>query len=120
MANSILVLEDNADLRMMYRMYFKGQGFTVRAAGTGEEALKLLAQEKASIILLDLGLPSMSGGEFLQQLRAVGGHEDTKILVTSGRDNLKQVATELGADGYALKPADLDKLHQQVNSLLQS
>ena len=119
MAKSILVLEDNADLRLMYRMYFRGQGFAVRAAGTGEEALKLLAEEKANIILLDLGLPSMSGSEFLKQMRAEGGHEDTKILVTSGRDNLKQIATELGADGWVLKPAGLDQLHQQVNRLLQ-
>ena len=99
-------------------MFLKGQGYAVRAASSGEEALQLLAQENAELILLDLSLPSMSGEDFIKELRTDPARAGIKILLTSGQDNLKQRVQDLAVDGYCLKPSSLDDLARTIQNLL--
>lgn len=119
MSRSLLVVEDSDDLRNMYRLFLKTKGFSVRGAASGEEALQMLEQEPPDVILLDLSLPNMSGPEFVKEMRSRPEGKQPKLIVTSGWDNLKQHAEDLGADGFATKPANLDSLAKQIEDLLK-
>lgn len=118
MQNSVLIVEDDNDLRVLYKMFLKSQGCVVYAAASGEEAWKLLEEHEVDVILLDLSLPTMTGAEFIQQLRADVKHAHRKVIVTSGWDDLKFKARDLGADDYLVKPTPMDVLKKKVDSLL--
>lgn len=120
MQKSVLIVEDDADLRSLYKMFLKSQGYTVHTAGSGEEGWTALDSNEVSVILLDLTLPSMSGAEFMAKLRADERHSGKKVIVSSGWDDLKQRAAEMGADDFALKPTQMDVLKAKIDALSQT
>lgn len=120
MSQSVLVVEDAADLRSLYKMIFRRKPYGLHLAATGEEALEILAREPdIRVVLLDLTLPGISGEEVLQQARQNPQYKDLKFIVMSGWDDLKQRSEAMGADGFARKPAVLPELEKQVEALLQ-
>lgn len=120
MQNSLLIVEDDADLRTLYKMFLKSQGYTVHTASSGEEGWQVLEQHDVDVILLDLTLPSMSGAEFMQKLRGDEKHSHRKVIVSSGWDDLKAKAQELQADDYALKPTQMDVMKKKIDTLAAS
>jgi CheY-like chemotaxis protein len=82
-ARPVLVVEDDAGLRAYLATILENQGYRVVAAGSGEEALKLLGEERAMLAVLDIGLPGMDGFAVAEQLTA-----DVPVIVVTG-DPLK-------------------------------
>lgn len=117
MQNAILIVEDDTDLRLLYKLFLTSQGYSVQAAASGEEAWKLLNENEVKVILLDLTLPTMSGEEFIARLRRDHRHAHRKVIVTSGWDDLKFKARDLGADDYLVKPTPMDQLKAKIDSL---
>lgn len=115
---SVLIVEDDQDLRNLYRMFLKGQGYDVQVAGDAEEAGQKMSEQKPQLVLLDLTLPTMSGADFLAQIRANPDYAGIKVIVSSGWDDLKQRAESMGADGFAQKPTNLAALSQKVAETL--
>ena len=98
---SVLVVEDNADLRDMYQEILSGLGdCSVRVAETALEALDALAVERPAVVLLDLGIP----GDFPALLAALHRGNGTRVILASGARDLPERATALGAAAYLLKP----------------
>jgi len=119
MSSSILVVEDAADLRNLYKMVFRRKPYGLHLAASGEEALELLEREPdIRLILLDLTLPGISGEDCLKQVRQKPEWQSLKVIVMSGWDDLKQRAEAMGADGFVRKPAVLPELEKQVEALL--
>jgi len=119
MSSSILVVEDAADLRSLYKMVFRRKPYGLHLAASGEEALEILEREPdIRVILLDLTLPGISGEALLKQARQKPEWQSLKVIVMSGWDDLKQRAEDMGADGFARKPAVLPDLEKQVEALL--
>ena len=102
---TILIVEDDADLNSAYKMILSSVGHDVSSAFNGQEALDLIQEHgDPRIMFLDLRMPVMDGIQFLEKYDAPK-HPDTTIIVFSNYDAQKEVdkAYELGAHRYVLK-----------------
>lgn len=119
---TLLVLEDDADIRHGLEQSLKREGFGVLPAGTGREALALVeGGRKLDGALLDLSLPDMDG---LEVLRTIRGQARTRhlpvLLVTARADEIDRVlGLELGADDYVSKPYSTRELVARVRAVLR-
>jgi DNA-binding response OmpR family regulator len=101
--NPVLVVEDERKLRELLRGYLVRAGFAVHSAATGAEALAVLRMRELELVVLDLGLPDVSGEEVLRELRTFS---DVPVLVLTARaaEESRIHGFELGADDYLTKP----------------
>lgn len=102
---TILIVEDDADLNSAYKMILSSVGYDVSSAFNGQEALDQIKEHgDPRIMFLDLRMPVMDGIQFLEKYDAPS-HPDTTIIVFSNYDAQKEVdkAYELGAHRYVLK-----------------
>ncbi len=108
---SILIVEDDPDIREGVAEVLQDEGYPVATASHGREALDWLRTgNRPSVILLDLMMPVMDGWEFRsEQLRdpSVAG---IPVVLLSGAGDVRQLATSLGADGFVIKPLKLEEL----------
>lgn len=103
--NSVLIVEDDSDLREAYVMILESEGIDVYSAENGQQALNLLEKQgDPGVIFLDLRMPVMDGLEFLKKYDAPK-HEHTEVVVFSNYDAKHEIddAYELGAQRYVLK-----------------
>ncbi|HEV7204516.1 MAG TPA: response regulator transcription factor [Jatrophihabitans sp.] len=108
-AGRILLVEDEKPLLRALAMNLVARGYAVTEAETGTKALTALADHQHDVIVLDLGLPDMSG---VDVIRAVRAYASTPIIVLSARSGSadKVEALDLGADDYVTKPFSMDEL----------
>jgi DNA-binding response OmpR family regulator len=118
LAQTILVIDDSADLRRMVKDYLAAEGFRVVVAADGQEALFVARHEKPDLILLDLMMPELSGYEFL---RIYSKEADTPVIMLTARmeESDKVVGLELGADDYVTKPFSPRELTARVRAVLR-
>jgi len=107
--SSILVIDDELQMRRMLRISLEGAGYRVWEAGTGEEGLVEAASRRPEAILLDLSLPDMDGVTVLKRLRE---WSSIPILILSVRDaeQEKVAALDAGANDYVTKPFHTEEL----------
>jgi two-component system KDP operon response regulator KdpE len=105
----VLIVEDERPLRRALAMNLTARGYDVSEADTGTAALSAAAGSEHDVILLDLGLPDLSG---MDVIRAVRAYASTPIIVLSARTGSsdKVAALDLGADDYVTKPFSIDEL----------
>jgi DNA-binding response OmpR family regulator len=118
MANRILIVEDDTPIRELVTSLLRDVGYDVLTTTNGVAALEALQGEaQFDLILLDMGLPLMSGRELAQQM-ANHGIEVPILVMTAGRD-ARRAAHEIGAIGYIAKPFDIDELERAVRVALE-
>jgi len=111
----VLLVEDDAALAQMYRVKLERDGYTVRVAGDGEEALGLLDRDVPDLIFLDVRLPRMDGLTFLERLRAAQHTKNLPVVIVSNYSGEELVSRglQLGALDYLIKsqttPGQLSK-----------
>lgn len=114
----ILIVEDNKELRTLLADFLLSEGYTVRQAPTGEEALSIMKNEEIRLVLLDIILPGMDGFAVCRQIRET---HNTPILMLSARidkeDKLNGLL--LGADDYIEKPYDIDILIAKIQGIFK-
>jgi CheY-like chemotaxis protein len=112
----ILVVDDDTSVREMVSRVLVGEGYLVRGASNGAEALEIAAANQIDLVLLDLNMPGQSGWETFERLTT--DHPLLSVIIITGRSN--QVFTALGAGVGALleKPLDFPQLLQSVSRLL--
>jgi DNA-binding response OmpR family regulator len=115
----ILVIEDEPDLRAGLQHNLELEGYTVSTAADGREGLRKAREGQASLLLLDLMLPEMSGLEVLQHLRETGLETPIIIISAKGQDRDKVQGLELGADDYLTKPFGLSELLARIRAVLR-
>ncbi len=105
----VLVVEDDDALRRALVLNLGARGYAVTEAATGTRAITAFADQRPDAVVLDLGLPDLSG---LDVIRAVREFATTPILVLSARTGStdKVQALDLGADDYVTKPFNMDEL----------
>ena len=103
MPKTILIAEDDADIRALLRLYLESEGFTVREAADGKTALDIALRESPDAALLDVMMPGMDGFQLTRALRRTS---DIPVLILSAKsqDNDKILGLNLGADDYIAKP----------------
>lgn len=118
MAQTVLVIDDSADLRTMVKNYLAAEGFRVVTASNGREALFVAREEKPDLILLDLMMPELGGYEFL---RVYSKEADTPVIMLTARleETDKVLGLELGADDYVTKPFSPRELTARVRAVLR-
>jgi len=110
---SILLIEDDPQLRGMLSYSLAQHGFTTQTAADGRTAKRLLAQIACDLIILDLGLPDMDGITVIEWVRRTN---DRPIIVLSARrtQDDKVQALDAGADDYLTKPFGIDELCARI------
>ena len=114
----ILVVDDEVEITRALQRSLTAHGFEVFTASDGEEALEHIAHYRPDLMLLDLGLPTMSGLEVCRQVRAQSA---LPIIVLSVKDTErdKVQALDLGADDYVSKPFGIDEVLARVRVALR-
>lgn len=117
----ILLVEDSEDTRDTLKRIFQRRACDVTTAGSGEEALEQVKRAPPEIIISDLGLPGISGYEFMSQLRKFPEWRDVVAVALSGLGQDKDIkaAAEAGFDAHLLKPVDMAVLDQTLAEALQ-
>ncbi len=116
---TILVAEDQTDIRDLLALNLRGAGYTVNAVGDGHAALASQAEAASDLLILDLMMPGMDGLEVCKALRA-RGHSTPILMLTAKSTELDRVlGLELGADDYLTKPFSLAELLARVKALLR-
>jgi two-component system, OmpR family, KDP operon response regulator KdpE len=113
---SVLVVEDDPSLRVALAELLDEAGFKVSSASNGYSGLRLAALEHPRVVLLDLGLPELTGVEVLHELRASPETRDTAVIVITGNTSRMAEARVAGADLVVEKPFDLDELLAAVQT----
>ena len=114
----VLVVEDEVDLARVIAGYLQNEGFTVRQAHTGPDAVALAQQDSPALIVLDLMLPGFDGIEVCRQIR---GFSDCYIIMLTARDDEidKVLGLSMGADDYLVKPFSPRELMARVRAMLR-
>ncbi len=108
---SILIVDDDADVREMLGQFFAIEGYSVATAGNGQEALDRLREgQLADLILLDLMMPVMDGWQFRVEQQRDPRLAPIPVVVLSAVYNARERAAMLGAVDYMQKPVEFDKL----------
>ena len=114
----VLVVEDDVEITDVLRRSLRNEGYDVRTAGDGVEALEKAGDFIPDIVVLDLGLPRLDGVEVCRRLRAEG---DVPILMLTARAETEDRVTGLdsGADDYLVKPFERRELLARIRALLR-
>ncbi len=114
----ILVVDDEVEIMRALQRSLTAHGFEVFTAGSGEEALEAIGHHRPDLMLLDLGLPGISGLEVCKRVRA---QSNLPIIVLSVKDaeRDKVLALDLGADDYVPKPFGMDEVLARIRVALR-
>jgi DNA-binding response OmpR family regulator len=113
----VLVVEDEPDLREIAQIVLEEDGFEVQTASDGKLGLELLLSWDPDVVLLDMGLPVLSGEELVAAMRAEMP-DPPSLVVMSAAGTIVERAARLGAKGCVAKPFDLDELSAVVRQAL--
>ena len=115
---TVLVVEDDLSLRRALRTSLRARSFEVVECANAEDGLVAVADDRADVVLLDLGLPDLDGVEALRRMRAFS---DVPVVVLTARDRQqdKVDALDAGADDYVTKPFDVEELLARVRAVLR-
>jgi two-component system KDP operon response regulator KdpE len=114
----ILLVDDDYDARSAIAANLAGHDYAVRHAASGEEAMREWELRRPDLVLLDIGLPGMSGLDVVRRMRRDG---TTPIVIISvrGSETDKVAALDLGADDYVTKPFGMLELHARIRAALR-
>jgi len=116
----LLLVEDEIELVSIVQTYFRDEGFEVRIALNGIEALKVVRDFKPDVIVSDVKMGQMDGFEFFEALKKLPEFSNTPFIFLTIMDDRSSVerATKLGASGYMTKPFDVEELHEMIQKVM--
>lgn len=117
---SVLVVDDDPDVCDLVTYKLEQTGFEVRRAFDGDQALREVAAEVPSLVLLDIMMPGMSGLEVLQRWRADAATAQLPVIMLTAKAQEADVERgfELGADDYVVKPFSPRELARRVSAVM--
>jgi DNA-binding response OmpR family regulator len=109
---SVLIVDDEPDIRMLARLALEADGHSATEASTGEKALELAGDANFDIVLLDIRLPGLDGWDVLRTLRSDRGPDDLPIVIMSAHSSESTLirARQEGSNDYIVKPFKVDDL----------
>ncbi len=119
MSARILIIEDEAGLRLTLSDRLQAEGYTVAEAGDGEEGLARAMRETFDLLILDIMLPKKNGFDVCRDLRQKG--IETPVLMLTARSQISDrvVGLKLGADDYLVKPFEMAELLARIEARLR-
>lgn len=121
MQHKILAVDDEKDIRELLKYNLEKEGFIVKTATTGLEAIRKAEQDQPDLILLDIMMEDMDGIEVCRQLKSNQGTRNISVifLTAKGEELDKVLGLELGADDYVTKPFSVRELVSRVKAVLR-
>ncbi len=115
---TVLICDDERDIRHALRIYLTGAGYRVLEAENGREALEILGREEVHLVLLDVMMPEMDGVSVLRTLRETSD-VPVILLTAKSEDEDKVSGLNLGADDYVTKPFNSQEVLARIKALLR-
>lgn len=115
MAYTVLIADDESEIRNLLRLYLEKDGYQVLEAEDGIQAAKLIAKEEIDLVLLDIMMPGMDGYQVLRKIRK-SSNIPVMILSAKNQDVDKILGLDLGADDYLAKPFNPLEAMARINS----
>lgn len=118
--STVLIIDDDDDISFTLKNIVKKQGYDTAIAPSGAKGIELLSTTITDIVLLDIGLPDISGLELIKNIRDIS--PDTDIIVLTGMDDAKTAvdAIKNGAIDYIVKPFELVEFRNTLNRVMQA
>ena len=118
MIQSILIADDERELRDMLQAYLTNEGFDVRAVNDGQAALDTVASDPPDLVILDVGMPGLDGFEVLRRLRS---HTQVPVIFLTAKTEEvdRVVGLTVGADDYVTKPFSPRELTARIRAVLR-
>jgi CheY-like chemotaxis protein len=114
----ILIVDDEENIRMLFKEELEEEGYEVDIAANGLEALEKLKGSAFDLVLLDIKMPGMDG---IQALNAIkNSNKDQAVILCSAYGEFKQDLSSWVSDGYVVKSADTRELKQTIQKILGS
>ncbi len=119
MVHTILVVEDDKGLQKYLKELLLDNGYAVHTVGDGIQALEYFKKGDPDVVVLDLGLPNMSGEAVCQEIRKK--HKDLPIIILTAKDSINDIVQglNLGADDYMTKPFVADEFLARIKARLR-
>jgi DNA-binding response OmpR family regulator len=115
---AVLIIEDDQRIRELVARVLSNNGYDVSAASTALDGLQQIVQDSPDVVVLDMGLPDLDGGELLKMIRAI---TNVPVIVATARGDDSDVIRTLdaGADDYLVKPFSVEQLEARVRAVLR-
>jgi CheY-like chemotaxis protein len=115
---TILVVDDDRNLRRLYKNELEAEGYRVTLAANGREALTLVASELPDLVVMDIRMPELDGLEAMAHvLREHGG---VPVLLNTAYSSYQDSFLAWAAEGYLIKSSDLEPLKKRIREVLQA
>jgi DNA-binding response OmpR family regulator len=112
----LLVVDDDKNLRVLYKEELEEEGYDVDLAGSGHEALEIVRKNKPDLVILDISMPGMDGIEVLGKVLA---HDKTiPVILNTAYGTYKDNFMTWSADAYVVKSSDLTELKIKIREIL--
>ena len=110
----ILIVDDDEDLLLVMNLSLKSEGFDVQVSYNGEGFYDIVQNERPDVILLDITMDGIEGGELCMRVKADASTRNIVVFMFSANRNIEQIAQACGAEGYITKPFEMADLHQKI------
>jgi DNA-binding response OmpR family regulator len=118
MSNKILVVDDDANICELLKLYLENEGYNVFVANDGQAAVDTFAAKEPDLVLLDIMLPKMDGWQVCREIRKTSS-APIIMLTAKGETFDKVLGLELGADDYVTKPFDAKEVMARIKAVLR-
>ncbi|HOE16652.1 MAG TPA: response regulator [Syntrophorhabdaceae bacterium] len=112
----ILVVDDEENIRLLFKEELEEEGFEVDLASNGLEALDKLKEGRFDLVVLDIKMPGMDGIQALNEIK--NANKDQPVILCSAYGEFKQDFSSWVSDGYVVKSADTRELKQTIKNIL--
>jgi CheY-like chemotaxis protein len=112
----VLVVDDEENIRLLFKEELEDEGYTVEIASNGFEALEKLKNANFDIVVMDIKMPGMDGIQTLNAIKNI--NKDQPVILCSAYGEFKQDFSSWVSDGYVVKSADTEELKQTIKNIL--
>lgn len=118
MSDLILIVDDDAELRTLYRMVLEREGYTVDEAANGADALKYLSSRVPDLIIMDMLMPMLGGESVMRRIQQIPALREVRIIVLTAYPRFRDTVRYLDADQFLVKPITPRQIVEAVRDAL--
>ncbi len=118
MSHSILIVDDDSELRILYRAILEREGYLVDEAPNGAEALKYLMSHTPDVIVMDMLMPMLGGEAVMRRIQQMPALRDVRVVVLTAYPRFRESAQYLQADQFLVKPVKPTDILQAIAAAL--